>query len=246
MNKSSAIVLLVIAVSIAAAVIAHLFGAGSSEIASWVQAVGSVVAVLAAVFIANDQARGQIDKDERDRKAIGHAAHQLAFQALELVGDRLDAAMFPGEKTERFLLRGMRTTEMVLAMREFDTQRLPPQLLSDFILLRSQIYAINARISDVHAEEDSTGPKRRPNGRNTLDSARKIYREARLTFERLAAIAVSEFGSGELTVTAHTRLMSDCDLPVRPANVTDLSGFQAIASGPRWFRNRRPGPPQSR
>jgi hypothetical protein len=206
MNNSDFLVVAVIVIAGTTAAIAHCLGADGSQIAAWVQAVGSIAAVTAAFFVASNQSKDQAQKDERDRRAIAYAAYQLAFQAFDLVGDRLDAAIHPSEKIERYLLRGSRTTEMVLAMREFDTQRLPPQLLADFILLRSQIYATNARISDVYAEEERDGAQRPPNRADNLGSARKVYREARLSFERLAATATGEFGANMQALTARPRL----------------------------------------
>lgn len=189
-------VLGVVAVTLAAAAIAGTCGVKSEEIASWVQAVGSVVAIVAAFMVANDQERERTIKEAEDQVAVAQAAHLLTYRALELVGDRLSAAILLDYKQFRYRLRGSRTTEMIAAMREFETHRLPSPLLSDFILLRSQIYAINERLSEVYATEKSRlKPSRRPERPSRLESAQTVYREAVQTFASLERITIVEFGA---------------------------------------------------
>jgi len=99
----------------------------------------------------------------------------MLYSTGETDGTRYCRAQGPNEERERYRLRGNQTTEMVFAMREFEIHLLPPQLLADFILLRSQVYAINERIPEVYTEEKEKGVERPVDRTSHLDSARKVY-----------------------------------------------------------------------
>jgi hypothetical protein len=124
------------------------------DLAGWAQAVGTVLAIVtgfaSTLYQVGRQKRDQIEV----QNATGRAAYLLSYDALETVSDRLEAALTPPDKSKALALRGDRTTEMVTAMRQFDTSRLPVALVADFVRLRSHVFAINQRISEVYEEEE--------------------------------------------------------------------------------------------
>lgn len=173
----------------------------------WTQAVGAVFAIIAGFAGVLFQVQRQKGEAEAQRTEAGKAAHLLAFDALDTVSDRLNAALTPANDKANHRLRGNRTTEMVTAMREFDFTRIPASMLADFIRLRSRIYAINERITELYSNEAA-----RPAGwereeleieRNRLlSSAVAVHEEAVTLYEGLQATAVS-FGATSRSLRVH-------------------------------------------
>lgn len=144
------------------------FTRNGGELSGWVQAIGSVLAIVAGFAGVLHQVDAQRRQDAEQIAATGRAAHSLALGAYELVTDRLNAALQPGKSEQYYVLRGLRTTEMVTAMREFEAGSLPASLISPFVLLRSSVFAINERISEIYmSEADAT-----PAGRKALEARR--------------------------------------------------------------------------
>lgn len=174
------------------------------EIVAWVQAVGAILAIVSGFAIALYQ-RSEARSDARaDIVAIAHAAQTLAWHALETVSERLDSILNPAD-TITLALRGDRTAEMVTAMREFDTARLPPSLLSDFIQLRSHVHAMNGRISELYRVArgaDSEGKTRH----QKLASTVRAHASARAIYADLARTAAAQFGAPQLALTAYPRI----------------------------------------
>ncbi|WP_157105624.1 hypothetical protein [Sphingomonas sp. TDK1] len=131
----------------------------------------------------------------------GRAAHLLAYDALETLTERLVAILKPSRAYPTHRLRGERTNEMVAAMREIDTSTLPATMLADFIRLRSRVYAINQRISEIYRSEDkvtndSTG-RDKSERLKRLNSAVQVWKEAVLYFERLESTAALLGGTAQ-------------------------------------------------
>lgn len=173
------------------------------EIVAWVQAVGSILAIVSGFAIALYQRSEQRSDAKSDTAAIAAAAHTLAWHALETVSERLDSILNPSDSVT-LALRGDRTKEMVEAMREFDTARLPASLLPDFILLRSHIYAMNENISklyNVPREADAEGKTRH----EKLVSTVRVQGKARAIFGQLETVAAA-FGSPPRALTVYPRI----------------------------------------
>lgn len=175
--------------------------------AGWAQAIGAVLAIgvgFAGTFL---QLQGQRASERSKEQAAGRAAYLLAYDALDTVSDRLAAALSPGRDKKTHALRGSRTTEMVAAMREFDTSRLPDNMLGDFIRLRSRVFAINARISEIYAGEDRLSGDELANEkarrRERLYSSIVVRNEAVGFFLELGNKAHFDNGASFQTLTKH-------------------------------------------
>ncbi len=171
------------------------FGGGYT---SWVQSFGAILAIVSGFTAAIWQVQAQRNETKAERHAVARAAHILAFEALETASDRLEAALIPPNSGKVMSLQGDRTTEMVLAMREFDTAMLPADLLPLFVRLRSHIFAINKRISEVYSSEDKN-KERRKEREDRLKSAVRVHNEATQLFDSLQSEALN-FGAQKKSV----------------------------------------------
>jgi len=83
-----------------------------SEITGWVQAIGSIMAIVAGFGVAAYQVQKQREDVREEMRERAQAAHKLAFQAYRLIGVRLEAALEPKYKASssggRFDLKGYR------------------------------------------------------------------------------------------------------------------------------------------
>lgn len=171
---------------------ADLIAGDKADLPGWVQAIGTVLAIVSGFGAAAYQVWEQKRIVARDRDAFGEAAYITACKAVELVGDRLDSALSQARIGRVYALRGFRTTEMVAAMREFDVSRLPTSIISDFITLRSCVYAINQRIGELYEAEEEGSVTERKNAMMTryreLGSAVGVYQVARAALANLDRI----------------------------------------------------------
>ena len=181
---------------------ARLIADSEGDLPGWVQAIGTVLAIVSGFGAAAYQVWEQKRIVARDREAFGEAAYITACKALDLVGDRLDSALSQARIGRIYALRGSRTTEMVAAMREFDVSRLPTAIISDFITLRSCVYAINQRIGELYeAEEEGSVTERRKammTRYRELGSAVGVYEVARSALTNLDSILGKEPGDSEV------------------------------------------------
>ena len=175
---------------------AGLISGSDGDRPGWVQAIGTVLAIVSGFGAAAYQVWEQKRIVARDREAFGEAAYITACKAVDLVGDRLDSALSQARIGRIYALRGSRTTEMVAAMREFDVSRLPTAILSDFITLRSCVHAINERIGELYEAEEEGSVTERRNAMMTryreLGSAVGVYEVARSALANLDSIMGKE------------------------------------------------------
>ncbi|HYD11554.1 MAG TPA: hypothetical protein VEC11_01770 [Allosphingosinicella sp.] len=185
--------------------LAHLLAAGPGEVTGWVQAIGSIFAVVAGFGVAAYQVQKQREDVREEMRERARAAHKLAFQAYRLIGERLATALSrkdrksgPASGAGQFDLKGYRTTEMVAAMREFDTGRPPTPLIESFVELRTRVFAINERISQLYEREDSQSPEDRVAAKalryGKLESSVRVYARAGESYTALDAAARDHFG----------------------------------------------------
>lgn len=177
--------LAILAVSIGAAAIVHSVIGG--DVAAWTQAVGAILAIVSGFGVAFYQRREEREDAAIELPAIIQASYVLAFQALETVGERLDNILT--RSSVKLSLQGDRTSEMVEAMREFDTSRLPAEMLKDFILLRSHVFAMNKRISEVYEMKVKRGDDIYKVRHDKLESTVMTYRSALQIFGELSGAA---------------------------------------------------------
>lgn len=205
----------ILAVAIAAAsYLASRFGGDQS---GWAQAIGAVLAIVTGFATTLYQLRSQKADVLALEAASGRAAYLLAHDALEAVTDRLEAALTPRSDSKIYALRGGRTSELVGAMREFETSRLPSAVLSDFIRLRSRVAAINQRLTEVYGSEDRLRGKARENKRaerhERLASVVAVSVEAREIFANLENTAISLYEADALPIN-DTPLVHSYNRPV--------------------------------
>lgn len=146
--------------------------------AAWLQAVGSILAILIALAVANYELR-QAGADARLEKCEdARAAVALAHKTLELVADRLMVACDPAtEASHGMALREHRTGELIDALRQISVGDLPAEIVVPFSSIRANLHAVNARISEIYESEEDDGiPEERR--RRRLGSGLIIYAHA--------------------------------------------------------------------
>lgn len=178
-------------------------GFWSEETAAWVQAVGSIAAIIATALIFHFEQEGRVAEATRDAKERSAAAKQeryerartageLALNATNLVAARLEASLASINGSTLYALRGHRTTEMVQAMRELQIDSVPSDVMERFAYIRSGIYAVNARITDVFdSEKNKKGLRERRYER--LKSAGRVLGETLVDLQKLTE-ALAELG----------------------------------------------------
>lgn len=176
--------------------ISTAFTRNSGELSGWVQATGTVMAIVGGIVGVLYQVEVQRQAKVADIAAIGRAAEALAASAYTLVTDRLNSAIQPGKTNGAYSLRGVRTTEMVGSMREFEVGLLPTRLVTPFVTLRSCVQAINARIETLYADEDRAhGPalaRLKATRSEALESAVRVHVAAAKAYEELNTAAAQE------------------------------------------------------
>lgn len=188
----------IVAVLFISVLAAYFVAAKPSDEAGWVQAIGSIITIVSGIAIALWQHGRAGDARRAEMTEAAEAAHRLAYEALETISDRLEVALAPAKPTKDHALRGYRTSEMVAAMREVDTARVPTAILADFIKLRSQVFAINSRITELYERESDPNILSAQYAVETryskLSSAVRTLGAARKTFAALELSAASLFG----------------------------------------------------
>lgn len=194
----------ILAVAIAAA--GYLVCRFGGDQSGWAQAIGAVLAIVTGFAATLYQLRSQKADALALEAASGRAAYLLAHDALEAVTDRLEAALTPRGNSKVYALRGGRTSELVGAMREFETSRLPSAVLADFIRLRSRIAAINQRLTEVYDSEDqlrgAEKESKRANRHERLASVVAVRGEALTIFVTLESTATANYGADALPLNA--------------------------------------------
>ncbi len=156
-------------------------------LAGWVQAVGTIVAVLWGFETARRQRIQQAQDLHSAQCREARASISLVHKSLELLADRLNVAAHPGKAV--LSLREFRTTEMIEALREIDLSRLPADILVAFAEVRSGTHAINARISEVYKSEDE-GKRPKSDRELRLVSAASTFDETYESYRQLLQISV--------------------------------------------------------
>ncbi|MBJ7441940.1 MAG: hypothetical protein JHD35_23385 [Sphingopyxis sp.] len=207
--------IIAISVAILAAAIAaagYLTCRLGGDQSGWAQAIGAVLAIVTGFATTLYQLRSQKADALALEAASGRAAYLLAHDAFEAVTDRLEAALTPRNNSKIYALRGGRTSELVGAMREFETSRLPSAVLADFIRLRSRIAAINQRLTEVYDSEDRLRGAAKENKRaerhERLASVVAVRGEAVTIFSSLESTATSTYGGLVLTMNASPLVQS--------------------------------------
>lgn len=131
-----------------------------------VQAIGGVVAIIVGGTFALFQLDMQRAEAEAERSRLVQVAYRLAFDALQIVGERLDSALTPASSAKLYALRGDRARETIEAMRELAASSLPADVLQDFTKVRSYVFAINQRLSEIYDSEDRLDEEARQLRRN--------------------------------------------------------------------------------
>ncbi|MBO9623173.1 MAG: hypothetical protein J7500_10725 [Sphingomonas sp.] len=146
-----------VAIMVAAAKHDHE-GIWGETTAAWLQAVGSILAILFGIAMANAEAR-RAGADARTEKIEdARAAIALAHKTLELVADRLMVACDPAtEAMHGMALREHRTNELVEGLRQISVGDLPPEIVVPFSSIRSNLHAVNARITEIYESEEEDG-----------------------------------------------------------------------------------------
>lgn len=161
-------------------------GPWGQTMAAWIQAVGSVLAILAAIAVANRQMEQARLDASRAKADLALAAVSLASKSLEQVADRLTAAARVGAgKSLGLALREHRTTELVETLRQVSIGDLPPSLVLTFSTLRSRLYAVNARITEIYNSEQKD-PSKEARRSQRIRSSLATYEAALADYRELA------------------------------------------------------------
>jgi type II secretory pathway pseudopilin PulG len=157
-----------------------------------IQAVGSILAILAGIGVVLWQ-EWQRKRDERRKEnELAKAAGDVAREALVLVEARLNSALFPIGKPILFWLRNQRTTEVVQALRELRISTLPNEIIASVVRIRSGVYAVNTRISEVFDSEPDKKAKARRWSR--LESCGRVLSETIDEFAHLRSLLSNRHG----------------------------------------------------
>lgn len=144
-------------------------------VASWVQAIGAIIAVYSGFALAAHQRRvAQTD--------AGEAAAMVAFNSIERVTDRLDATVQAVSGNTALALRGEQARELVNALTQVNISTLPADLISPVASLRAALMAINARIDEIYRTEERE-PARKSERLSRLRSAALVLLAARREFK---------------------------------------------------------------
>jgi hypothetical protein len=193
-----------IAILLIAFLVSLPFAKDAAQLANWVQATGTVMAIIGGVVGVLYQVETQRQAKAEDLAAVGRAAHSLAASAYALVTDRLNSALQPGKSDGVYSLRGTRTTEMISSLREFEVGLLPTRLITPFVTLRSCVHAINTRIFELYREEGrARGPtltKLKAARPKALSSAVRVHVAAGKAYEQLNAAAIQECAASARTI----------------------------------------------
>lgn len=175
-----------------------LQGPGKTDTPGWVQAVGAIMAIVVGFATILCQRALESADAEAARDANARAAHLVATHAMTTVGERLDAVLAPEDLKHPFRLRGERTLEMIATLRDFDTARIPHEMLEFFLQLRANLHAINERISEIYDSERETLSKPRSRGERPLrlEGAVVIWRNSRTLLETLRGLLVAAGQTG--------------------------------------------------
>lgn len=175
-------------------------GLWGQTMAAWVQAVGSVLAILAAIVVANLQIEHARKEAQRATSDLALAAVSLASRTLTQVADRLAAAARPqAGKSMGLALREHRTTELVETLRQINIGDLPPVMVVAFSTLRSRLYAVNARITEIYDSEqkdrklEDRRERRIQSSLLTYDDALADYQELSKSLSKMGASSPPEF-----------------------------------------------------
>lgn len=174
------------------------------DITDQIQAWGSIGAVAAALFALLVQEIVRRHAEDKRRRELAKAAADIAREASRLVAERLHWALKSQDGPTLFELRGHRTTEMVQAMRELDISSLSPALIAPFARVRSDVYAVNERISDVF-ESENRGPAKqkvalRARRTHRLTSAGRVLGAALEQYNQYRAALEVTFKEGSIAV----------------------------------------------
>ncbi len=205
--------------------LAHcLQGGGATDTPAWVQAVGAIMAIVVGFATILCQRALESADAEAVRDANARAAHLVATHAMTTVGERLDAVLAPENMKRPFRLRGERTLEMIASLRDFDTARIPHEMLESFLQLRANLHAINERISEIYDSERETLAKPRSRGERPLrlEGAVVIWRNSRKLLNILR---------GQLAAAGQAGLAADLTTFAFEAATTPATG--GIKSGKR-------------
>lgn len=187
-------------------------GVWGQTTAAWLQAVGSILAILIALAVANSEVR-QASADARlDKCEEARAAVSLAHKTLELVADRLMVAADPiTEASHGMALREHRTTELIDALRQISVGDLPAEIVVPFSSIRSNLHAVNARITEIYESEEDEGiPEERR--RLRLGSGLIIYSHAVRDYADLCGLLRTEVDAELPAFHEQPRLTAYVDL----------------------------------
>lgn len=197
------------------------------DAAAWFSAFATSLAIVAAVAVVRLQLLAQARAEKARRADLAQVAYDLAGEALALVTDRLNVALSPKQPQSVYELREHRTTETILAMRELEPHTLPPTILKAFVQVRSRIYAINRRISEVY---EKGARDRNYDQHEKLGGAVTVHLLACAAFTDLGDVVDKELGG---------RSLPRRTIPI-PDSVTSYAADRPTSS------RARPGPRPSR
>ena len=119
-------------------------------LSSWVQAVGTICAIVSGFAVANMHIKEQRKKKREEERVIAGAVYLLTHDTFELVCKRIKNALSKSPVRRR---QKARTTEMIQIIKDFQISHVPVELLRSFTQIRSQLVAINEGINEFNKEK---------------------------------------------------------------------------------------------
>lgn len=166
--------------------------------AAWVQAVGTIITIIFALYTWRQQNKEAEKKLQFDQIRLKQAASLLTSDAMDRVGDRLNAALKSAAGQEiSMALRGVRATEAVDALRQLGTVYLPNDIVGQYLQIRGRLSAINARLDEIFTSEVNGRSRNERSAR--LNSAIKIWKETCDIYVRMTELCGFEGKSNNFT-----------------------------------------------
>ena len=161
----------------------------SSELASWLQAVGSILAVCSGFLFVYWQTKGQQEKRRREEQKLTNTAYFLIHDAFDAVCDRLNNARVIEDSVQNNgigikLQQMARTTEMIHTVRDFRVSHLQVDMLQEFIQIRSQLVAVNRGIDNFHKSRE-----KKDKCRKDLTSSYRVLNKSIKSWEKFEEVA---------------------------------------------------------
>ncbi|MCU7217570.1 hypothetical protein [Pseudomonas sp. VE 196-7] len=121
-----------------------------SEVASWVQAVGSVLAIIAAAIIASSQRREQLEREEVRKAVHMRTIRVLSWRARRAVAFQVNSALAIHSSAN--IISGLRLSFESLSLLDLPS----PELVEPISTIRDALRALEIGLADAKINSSLT------------------------------------------------------------------------------------------